>query len=272
MMTLPLRERRFPLRLAPEVMDSYVRTAHWLRHLLERLGREPALRVWRHAFRESDDPFLNEILSAGWEPSEGEEPDVDGRWDETLRAQFEPPVEGMGVEDARKLLDATPPFLQLRQAFSSLHQVRQTTTYEGLHLFRNGLSRVAEALLALHGKQGELIAYDAMLYGVASRPRPMMEPAEFLAQFAAVSEEPTRFTAGLDAEIVRASDQEVVLHVHACEWARYFRTHHPAVGYLMACSLDEAEYRAVHPAIRMQRTTTLMEGGEQCDFRIYLVN
>jgi hypothetical protein len=251
--------------------QSYARYAHWLRHLLERLGREPALAVWHHAFQESDDPLLDEILSAGWELADGEAPDLEAQRDEALRAQFNPPVEGVGVDDARRILDAAPPFVQLGRAFSSLHQVRQTTTYEALHLFSHGVSRLAEALLALHGKQGELIAYDAMLLAVAARPRLEIEPAEFLAQFVAVPEEPTRFTAGLDVEMVRANDREVVLHVLACEWARYFQAHHPAVAYLMACSLDEANYRAAHPSIRMQRTTTLMEGGQRCDFRIYVV-
>jgi hypothetical protein len=271
-MSVPLRERRFPLQLAPALVDTYAATAHWLRHLLERLGRGPALRVWRHAFQAAEDPFLDEILAAGWRTAEGEAPDVEAEWDATLRAEFEPPVEGVGAEEARELLAQVPPFSEALQAFSTLHQARQTTTYEALHLFFEGRSRLAEALIALHGKQGELIAYDAMLLRVAARPGPEVEPAEFLAQFVAVPEEPTIFTAGLDLEIVRASEMEVVTHVHGCEWARYFRARHPSVGYLMACSLDEAVYRAAHPALRLQRTTTQMEGGERCDFRIYVVD
>jgi hypothetical protein len=34
--------------------------------------------------------------------------------------------------------------------------------------------------------------------------------------------------------------------------------------------MDYASYRAVHPAVRTQRTTTLMEGGARCDFRIVI--
>ncbi len=61
----------------------------------------------------------------------------------------------------------------------------------------------------------------------------------------------------------------MALTVTQCEWARYFRERHPLVGYLMACSTDEAAYRAFNPALRLQRTSTLMEGGQVCDFRIY---
>ena len=77
--------------------------------------------------------------------------------------------------------------------------------------------------------------------------------------------------AGLTYDLVRASRNEMVLHISECELARYYQEHHPRVGYLMACSMDETEYRAVNDRIRMQRTSTLMEGGALCDFRIYAI-
>lgn len=93
--------------------------------------------------------------------------------------------------------------------------------------------------------------------------------AEFMADLTARPQQPDIFTAGLDQEIVRASEREVVLHIKACEWARYYRERHREVGYLMACSTDEIAYRAFNSALRTQRTSTLMEGGSLCDFRIY---
>jgi len=42
-----------------------------------------------------------------------------------------------------------------------------------------------------------------------------------------------------------------------------------AAGYLVACSTDDAELRAVTDGLWMQRTSTIMEGGKLCDFRIY---
>ena len=44
---------------------------------------------------------------------------------------------------------------------------------------------------------------------------------------------------------------------------------HPRVGYMLACALDNAAYRSFNDQIRLQRTSTLMEGGSECDFRVY---
>jgi hypothetical protein len=79
-----------------------------------------------------------------------------------------------------------------------------------------------------------------------------------------VPEEANIFTAGLDIERIRTSEKEAVVHVKECEWARYFQERHPQCGYLMACSTDEAACRAFNKNLRMQRTSTLMEGGKIC--------
>jgi predicted ArsR family transcriptional regulator len=39
----------------------------------------------------------------------------------------------------------------------------------------------------------------------------------------------------------------------------------------MACSTDEAAYKAFNPSLRLQRTETIMEGSDKCDFRIFAV-
>ena len=95
--------------------------------------------------------------------------------------------------------------------------------------------------------------------------------ADFIADFTSEPEEANLFTAGLEIERVHASEREVVLHIKECEWARYFQERHPQVGYLIACSTDEVAYRAFNESLRMQRTSTLMEGGKVCDFRIYAI-
>ena len=69
--------------------------------------------------------------------------------------------------------------------------------------------------------------------------------------------------------MTRLSANEVVMRVRECDFARYFRDHHPQVGYLMICSTDEGAYQAVNRNVRMQRTSTLMEGEETCDFRLF---
>ena len=95
--------------------------------------------------------------------------------------------------------------------------------------------------------------------------------AEFMSDFVTYDVDPI-YTTGVEETLVRATEEEVVLHVEACEWARYFRAYHPRVGYLLACSTDEAAYQAFNPRLRLQRTGTLMEGGTVCDFRVYAVD
>ena len=151
--------------------------------------------------------------------------------------------------------------------------MRQLTTYQAVHLFRDGLARIAEQMLARYGKAGELIVYDAVLEEWTAKPKKKMEVADYLRQraerFSEEPEEADMHTAGLQVELLRATDGEVITRVTECEWARYYRDHHPNVGYLMACSADNAAYRSLNPKLRLQRTITLMEGGTECDFRVY---
>ena len=79
-------------------------------------------------------------------------------------------------------------------------------------------------------------------------------------------------SATLTTEVISTSNREIVMHVKECEWARYFRENHPTVGYLMSCSTDEAAYKTANKNIRMQRTGSIMEGNEICDFRVYAVS
>ena len=76
-------------------------------------------------------------------------------------------------------------------------------------------------------------------------------------------------SAGLEVELIRGSDKEVVTRVTECEWAPYYLERHPRVGYLLACSHDNAAYSSISDRVRLQRTSTLMEGGQECDFRVY---
>ena len=273
----PCRERTFPLRLAREFEYHYHGYLHWLKHLLERLGRECTLAVWREAFADFDAAPLSDMLSAGWEPVRVDEgADTDDVIASLLTEVFPLPVEGVSSEGARDIIDGTPPFPQIRQRFSDLNVKREITTYETLHLFRYGLALLAETLIDRHGKQGEFIAYDAMLVELAAAEIPQQAVADFMAKrqarFSSEPDEADMFTAGLQVEFIRGSENEVVTLVKECEWARYFRERHPRVGYLLACGLDNAMYGAFNERIRLQRTSTLMEGGSACDFRVYAVD
>jgi hypothetical protein len=271
---MPCRERTFTLSLADGFAYHYWYNLLWLKTLLERLGREPALTLWADTFRHYDEKLLVQILASGWEPVDEAE-DVQESIAASLADLFAVPVEGVSAEQAQVLLDNSPPFRQIHQHLPSLNLKRKSTTYEALHLFCDARAHLAEALLDHYGKQGELIAYDAMLEEWPGGPEPRTSVKNFMsnraARFSAPPDEPDMFSAGLEVELVHASETEVVTRVTECEWARYYRERHPRVGYMLACSVDNAAYRSFNERIRLQRTSTLMEGGSECDFRVYAI-
>jgi hypothetical protein len=200
---------------------------------------------------------------------------MEERITDTLAALFPVPVEGVPAEQAREIVEGSPPFRQIRQRLPSLDLKRETTTYDALHLFRDGLALLAEAMIDRHGKAGELMVYDAMLEELARTPRKVSVEDFMTGRYARFSTEPEEadiFSAGLEVEVIRGSETEVVTSVKECEWARYFRERHPRVGYLLACSLDDPVYHSLNERLRLQRTCTLMEGGEECDFRVYAID
>ena len=272
---VPCRERSFLLRLAEPFAVHYATYLHWLGHFLERLGRQPTLAVWEEAFGDYDEELLLRILSGRWERVEEERSaEVEERIAGTLAALFPVPVEGVSAEQAREMVEDSPPFRQIRQRLPNLDLGCKTTTYETLHLFRDGLALLAETMIDCHGKAGELMVYDAMLEELARRPRQMDVDDYLSRRHARFSTEPTAadiFSAGLEVEVVRGSETEVVTRVVECEWARYYRERHPRVGYLLACSMDAPACRSLNERIRLQRTCTLMEGGTECDFRVYAI-
>jgi hypothetical protein len=276
MTTIPCRERTFELSLSAEVPYHAWRYLSWLKHVLERLGRQAALDLWVDALDDYDDLLLLDILSTGWEEFEADEtPCTEGQLRDVAVELFNTPVEGMIPGQVRAILENTPPFAHIRRRFPNLNVRRQVTTYDALHLFHDSLALLVEKLIERYGKQGELIAYDALLEQCSPSAAPRMSVEEYLSQraarFRSSPGKPDMFTAGLEVELVRASDTEVVTLVTECEWARYYQERHPSVGYLLACSLDNAAYRSINGRLRLQRTSTLMEGGDACDFRVYAV-
>ncbi|MCI5210018.1 MAG: hypothetical protein D3910_14750 [Candidatus Electrothrix sp. ATG2] len=86
--------------------------------------------------------------------------------------------------------------------------------------------------------------------------------ADFMRDFDEQLKKPEIYAAGLDVEIMIATANEHVCRVVThCEWARYFMERHPSVAF----------GRGYNKNIRMQRKTTIMEGGSECDFRWYSV-
>ncbi|NSW53467.1 MAG: L-2-amino-thiazoline-4-carboxylic acid hydrolase [Anaerolineae bacterium] len=268
---LPCRERVFPFRIcANEFYTPYLR---WFRHLSERLGVENTLAVWRAALAAYDDTFTVHILSAGWTKVALPESNPNQGAEALLDRVFPAPhldVTGTAVRD---VIESTPPIPQVRRCFGNDTVEKEITAFEALHLRFDGLAYLAETIIKNYGKQGELIVYDLMVAGrLAAAHGETGSVEEFIEDFTAVNAAPSLFTAGLRHEVIHKTRREAVLHVRECEWARYFRERHPTVGYLMACSTDEVAYKAYNAGLRMQRTSTLMEGGAVCDFWIYTLD
>ena len=270
---IPCSKRVFPFRLAPWLPARYASYLHWLKHLLERLGHDCTLSIWQDVTQDYDATLLRQILGSGWQAS-AQDAGMDGEASiaESCARSFPAAVEGVSQEKARQLVEKMPPIHQIKQTFPSRNVWKEITAYEALHLSFDGWALLTEALMRRYGKQGELIAYD-----VIREERIKMgegktgSVAEYISDFTAEPEEANLFTAGLEIERLHVSEREAVQHVKECAWARYFQERHPQVGYLVACSTDEVECRAFNKNLRMQRTSTLMEGGKVCDFRIYAV-
>ena len=268
---IPCSKRVFPVMLASVLRARYAAYLHWLSHLLERLGHDCTLAIWQDVCRGYDDELLLQILATGWnDVPEDKVVDVEESVAESLSRSFPVAIEQVSGKRARQLVEEMPPIHQVKQIFSSPNVWKEITAYEALHLRSDGLAWLTEALIRFHGKQGELIAYDLLREGrVKAMEGKTGSVAEFISDFTSAPEKANIFTAGLEIESVHASERKVVWHIKECEWSRYFRERHPQVGYLMACSTDEVAYRAFNDKLRLQRTSTLMEGGKVCDFRIY---
>jgi hypothetical protein len=265
---LALLERRFDLSLSHEVarvLGSYATT---YRHILERLGVEAANGLW-NALPEEPDELTREILALKVRPES--EPLASAEMREGLDNVFTSPARGVTAGQAFAFLTASPPFAFITAAASSGQGVLSLTTYQWLHLFRVAHARIAEQALARHGKAGELIMYDALL--AEAKGWDKISADEFmrqrLARYQTAPETPNAFSAGLDIDLVRGDEREIVAHVTHCEWARYYRERHPSVGYLLACALDDPMYRLLCDSVRFQRRSTLMEGGATCEFCFY---
>jgi hypothetical protein len=268
---IPCPKRRFPYRIS--FLTFYASYLRWLKHLMERLGDQSILLLWKETFTDYDDQILLNILSSGWHEVETDETH---QVEATAEAWIDDFLSSSGFElssaEVRNIIENTPPITQIKQLFSIKTVEKEISAYDALHIRFDGFACLAEALIDKYGKQGELIIYDLMTEGrLASGQGETGSVEEFIESFTSASDTPNLFTTGLEIEVISKSAREAVAFVRECEWARYFQERHPQVGYLMACSTDEVSYRAFNPSLRLQRTGTIMEGSDQCDFRIYAV-
>jgi len=267
-----VRNRTFDMALASFHKRTLHSSLRWLEGMLHRLGRDTTLTLWHEAFRIPDDGLTAAILAKPWTPYEDRDEETK-RLDERIESCFSAPVEGVSRTQAHDLALMAANLRLPVDKLPSLNVRRPISAYEAVHLRFDGEARIAEAMKSRLGKEGELLAYDicrALRVEGASVRAGKVTAADVLKEWADVAPtEESIFSAGLTAVLIKQSPTEVVVHITECEWARYFRERHPTVGYVVACSTDDADIRATTDKLWLQRTSTLMEGGRACDFRVY---
>lgn len=274
MNTIPLQQRKFHIKLAPTFFGNYECFLFYLKRLLQRLGRESALFVWQEAFIDYRDDLLKQILSAEWKDSDRNEKINEKEYlTKYLNDYFTSPAQGVSDIEAKDVIEKTPPIYQMRESFHSLKVERLITAYEAIHLWNDTIALLAESLIKYHGKQGELIIYDIETERRTYTKHKPCSFKEFVTKgrIALESAEPNFLNCAVDAKIIKDTETEHIMHVTQCENARYFHERHPQVGYLIACSHDETDPKMYNKNVQLQRTSTIMEDADICDFRYCLI-
>jgi hypothetical protein len=91
-----------------------------------------------------------------------------------------------------------------------------------------------------------------------------------LAHFAA-SMEAWKKDDAMQMDILEQTETCFAFNVRRCRYAEMYRALGvPELGTLLSCSRDFTLVEGFNPAIHLQRTQTIMEGAEYCDFRFHL--
>jgi fumarate reductase iron-sulfur subunit len=76
----------------------------------------------------------------------------------------------------------------------------------------------------------------------------------------------------LEFEIIELSPKKLKMDVKRCRYAEMYRELAiEEFGFLLSCGRDFAMVRGFNPKIKFNRTKTLMEGQDCCDFRYEMV-
>jgi len=72
----------------------------------------------------------------------------------------------------------------------------------------------------------------------------------------------------LETETLLETDTQVHYNVTRCRYAEMYREMGLAkIGHLLSCNRDGTFCTGYNPAIKLERTQTIMEGNSHCDFR-----
>ena len=81
------------------------------------------------------------------------------------------------------------------------------------------------------------------------------------------------FTAGdaLDVELVEKTETTLAFNVTGCRYAKFYKELGvPELGFLLLCGLDYPMTEGFGPDLHFERTQTIMQGADHCDFRYSL--
>lgn len=72
----------------------------------------------------------------------------------------------------------------------------------------------------------------------------------------------------LEMEMLKETDEEVHFNVVRCKYSEMYREMGVGdIGHLLSCNRDGTFCTGFNPAIKLERTQTIMSGASHCDFR-----
>jgi hypothetical protein len=75
----------------------------------------------------------------------------------------------------------------------------------------------------------------------------------------------------LDVDVVKQTSDTFEFNVTACRYAEFYKElGDPELGFLLSCAGDAATAEGLSPDLVFERTQTIMEGADHCDFRYRL--
>ena len=75
----------------------------------------------------------------------------------------------------------------------------------------------------------------------------------------------------LEVEPRTRTDTEIAFDIKGCRYAEYFRKQGlEEFGFLISCARDRASAEGLSPDLEFERSTTIMQGADRCDFRYRL--
>ena len=78
------------------------------------------------------------------------------------------------------------------------------------------------------------------------------------------------YSHALDVEQIELTNKVSKFRVHSCIWVEAWkRLGATDIGFIWNCSSDFVQAETLHPSLKLERTQTLMEGHDYCNFKYY---